>query len=84
MEASGVGFLEDLLILFGYPVGSGQLLVDGSLRMRYYSANFSCKKPTWGLPRSGGVAALVRTASVCMPVGSLSGFGDVTGHREPW
>ena len=29
LEASGVGFLEDLLILFGYPVGSGRLLVDG-------------------------------------------------------
>ena len=46
LEASDAGFLEDLLILFGYPVGSGQLLVDGSLWMRYCSANFSCKKPT--------------------------------------
>ena len=48
LEASGVGFLEDLLVLFGYPAGSGHLLVDGSLWMRYCSANFSCKKPTWG------------------------------------
>ena len=82
LEASGVGFLEDLLILFGYPVGSGQLLVDGSLRMRYCSANFSCKKPTWGLPLFGGVAALVRAASVCMSAGNCSGSGDVTGHRD--
>ena len=32
----GTGFLDDLLSLFGYPSGSGQSLVDGSLRMRYY------------------------------------------------
>ena len=79
LEASDVGFLEDLLVLFGYPAGSGHLLVDGSLRMRYCSANFSCKKPTWGLPSFGGVAALVRTQSVSAPVGLSSGIGGVTG-----
>ena len=31
LEASGTGFLDDLLSLFGYPSGSGQSLVDGSL-----------------------------------------------------
>ena len=40
LEASGIGFLDDLLSLFGYPSGSGQFLVDGSLRMRYCSAFF--------------------------------------------
>ena len=35
LEASGTGFLDDLLSLFGYPSGSGQSLVGGSLRMRY-------------------------------------------------
>ena len=44
LETSDAGFLDDLLSLFGYPVGSGQSLVDGSLRMRYCSANFSHKK----------------------------------------
>ena len=63
LEASGAGFLDDLLSLFGYPSGSGQSLVDGSLRMRYCSANFSHKKPTWGLPHAGGVAALVSFCS---------------------
>ena len=48
LEASGVGFLDDLLSLFGYPSWSGQSLIDGSLRMRYCSVNFSHKKPTWG------------------------------------
>ena len=38
LEASDAGFLDDLLFLFGYPIGSGQSLVDGSLRMRYCSA----------------------------------------------
>ena len=76
---SDAGFLDDLLFLFGYPVGSGQLLVDGSLRMRYCSVNFSCKKPTWRLPRSGGVAALVDVASVRVLVDSSSGSGDATG-----
>ena len=60
METTEAGFLDDLLSLFGYPVGSGQSLVDGSLRMRYCS----CKKPTWRLPHSGGVAALVYAASL--------------------
>ena len=44
--------------------------------MRYCSANFSCIKPTWGLPRYGGVAALVDVASVRVLVGSSSGSGD--------
>ena len=64
LEASDAGFLDDLLSLCGYPAGSGQSLVDGSLRIRYCSANFSHKKTTWGLPHSGGVAVLVDAASV--------------------
>ena len=80
LEASGTGFLDDLLSLFGYPSGSGQFLVDGSLRMWYCSANFSHKKPTWGLPHSGGVAALVAAASV-PPVVGLQGSGDIPSFR---
>ena len=41
VEATNTGFLDDLLS------GSGQFLVDGSLRMRYCSVKFSRKKPTW-------------------------------------
>ena len=81
-EASDAGFLDDLLFLFGYPVGSGQLLVDGSLRMRYCSANFSCKKPTWRLPHPGGVAALVDAASLCALVAGSSGSGDILSLRD--
>ena len=81
LEASGAVFLDDLLSLFGYPGGSGQSLVDGSLRMRYCSANFSHKKPTWGLPHSGGVAALVDTASFRPTVAGFRGPGNILGVR---
>ena len=82
LEASDAGFLDDLLFLFGNPIGSGQSLVDGSLRMRYCSANFSCKKPTWRLPQSGGVAALVAVTSVRMAVDGSLGSGDVPSVRD--
>ena len=81
LETSDAGFLDDLLSLFGYPVGSGQSLVDGSLRMRYCSAKFSCRKPTWGLPHSGGVAALVGTASFRPTVAGFRGSGNILGVR---
>ena len=64
LEASGTGFLDDSLSLFGCPSGSGQSLVDCSLRMRYRSTNFYNKNPTWKLPHFGGVAALVAAAGV--------------------
>ena len=82
LEASGTGFLDYLLSLFGYPSGSGQSLVDGSLRMRYCSNIFLIKKPTWGLPSSGGVAALVSAAAVHPLVAGLPVSGDTTSSRN--
>ena len=82
LEASDAGFLDDLLFLFGCPIGSGQSLVDGFLRMRYCSANFSCKKSTWKLPHSGGVAALVDVASLHMLVAGSLGSGDTPSFRD--
>ena len=78
LEASDAGFLDDLLFLFGYPSGSGRPLVDGSLRMLYCSTNFSHKKPTWGLPQSGGVAALVAAASAQPLVAGLRDSGEIS------
>ena len=79
LEASGTGFLDDLLSLFGYPSGSGQSLVDGSLRMRYCSTSFSRKKPTWGyLPLV--VAALVSVVDVHTSVVGLLGFSTASSH----
>ena len=34
-EVAEVGFLDDLLVLFGYPTHSGAELVAGTLRLRY-------------------------------------------------
>ena len=59
LEASGCGFLHDLLSLIWYPFGFGGFLLAGTLRMRYCSTHFSNKKPVWGLQPTGGVAALI-------------------------
>ena len=80
METSDAGFLDDLLFLSGYPVGSGQSLVL-----------FGCGivlliSPTrsllGGLPHSGGgVAALVDTASFRPTVAGFRGPGNILGVR---
>ena len=76
LKTADAGFLDDILFLFGYPSGSRRFLIDGSLRMRHCSANFSLKKPTWGLPHSGGVAVLVSAVDAHQSVvGGLSGSG---------
>ena len=49
LEASDAGFVDDLVFLFGYPIGSGHSLVDGSLRMRYCSANFFLQEAYLGV-----------------------------------
>ena len=43
LEATGTGFLDDLLSLFGYLSGSGQFLVDGSLGCGTVLLNFLVK-----------------------------------------
>ena len=51
--------LDSLLAVFGYPVGSGGLLLSGDLPLRFCSGNFALRRPSWGLPDSGGVQALL-------------------------
>ena len=58
-ETSHPGFLDSLLAVFGYPVGSGGLLLSGELPLRFCSGNFALRRPCWGLPDSGGVQALL-------------------------
>ena len=55
LESSGEGFLSDFLGLLGYPSGSGQALLDGTLHLRYHSFPFARRKPTWRLPVEGKV-----------------------------
>ena len=52
-------FLDELLFLSRYPVGSGRALLAGALPLRYCFDRFACKSPTWRLPASGGVRDLV-------------------------
>ena len=56
-ETSSVWFLDELLVLFGYPAASGADLLAGTLPLRYYSESFARRIPTWRLPESGNVAS---------------------------
>ena len=58
-ETSHPGFLDSLLAVFCYPVGSGDLLLSGELPLRFCSGNFALRRPSWSLPDSGGVQALL-------------------------
>ena len=49
-ETSDPGFLDSLLGVFGYPAGSGRLLLAGDLPLRYNSGCFAMRKPAWKLP----------------------------------
>ena len=64
-ESASVPFLDELLFLFRYPVGSGRALLAGTLLLRYCFDRFACRSPTWRLPASGGVRDLV-AASVAI------------------
>ena len=64
LESSGEGFLSDFLGLLGYPSGSGQALLDGTLQLRYHSFPFANRKPTWRLPVEGNVSLFIATCEV--------------------
>ena len=58
-ESASEPFLDELLFLFRYPVGSGRALLAGTLPLWYCAARFACRTPTWRLPESGHVTGLV-------------------------
>ena len=62
METSDPGFLDDLLRVFGYPGGSGALLLAGGLPLRYCTDRFASRKPCWGLSERGHVQSLLTSA----------------------
>ena len=59
LETSDPGFLDDLLRVFGYPGGSGAVLLAGQLPLRYCTDRFALRKPCWGLPERGHVHSLL-------------------------
>ena len=58
-ETSSVLFLDELLVLFGYPAASGTDLLAGSLPLRFFSESFARRIPTWCLPVRGSVSGFL-------------------------
>ena len=97
-ETSSVDFLDELLVLFGYPSASGAGLLAGTLPLRYYSESFARRIPTWCLPGGGSIAsflagnllqsgpsalsAALGGASVCLASGSGGGVKRVRLNRK--
>ena len=63
-ETSSVWFLDELLVLFGYPSASGAGLLAGTLPLRYYSESFARRVPTWRLPGSGNIASFLASGEL--------------------
>ena len=62
LETSEPGFFDALLQVFGYPGGSGALLLSGELPLRCCSDRFAQRKPCLGLPERGRVHSLLTPA----------------------
>ena len=58
-ETSSVWFLDELLVLFGYPSASGASLLAGTLPLRFFSESFARRIPTWRLPEGGTVPSFL-------------------------
>ena len=83
-ETSNAAFLDELLVLCGYPPSSGSALLEGTLPLRYCVTRFAHKVPTWKLPARGGVADLVDSCgggggALVSAGSSSSGSGRVDG-----
>ena len=63
-ETSSVWFLDELLVLFGYPAASGADLIAGTLPLRYYSKSFARRISTWRLPESGNVTGFLASGDL--------------------
>ena len=71
-ESASVHFLNELLVLFRYPSGSGHALLAGTLPLRYCTTRFACMMPTWRLPALGAVHSLVGHGLTSRPRESAS------------
>ena len=65
-ETSSVWFLDELLVLFGYPAASGADLLAGTLPLRYYSESFARRVPD-------ALSTALGRAGVCLASGSGGG-----------
>ena len=76
-ESASEVFLDELLLLFQCPPKSSRALVAGTLHLRYCTARFASKVPTWRLPVSGHAAGLVHAG-----VGAAGDSGTEVGAEE--
>ena len=67
--------VDELLVLFRYPSGSGRALLNGILPLRYCSARFACLTPSWRLPALGSVRSLVAAYSGGGPLVAVDEVG---------
>ena len=78
-----MAFLNELLVLFGYPPSSGSPLLEGTLPLRYCVTRSAHRVPTWKLPARGGVADLVDPTggrgALVSAGSSSSGSGRIDG-----
>ena len=58
-ESASEPFLNELLILFRFPPGSGRTLLAGTLPLRFCTVRFASRTPAWQLPVPGRIVALV-------------------------
>ena len=85
-ESASEGFLNELLVLFGYPSGSASVLLGGELSLRYCSHRFACRVPTRGLPSHGHVWGLVTKSASFQDMlrGSRVGRAWLPGFFRAW
>ena len=62
-ESASEGFLNEPLVLFGYPYGCAAALLSGVLPLRNCSGRFACRVPTWSLPAHVHVRGLIAEAA---------------------
>ena len=70
--------------VFGYPAGSGRLLLAGELPLRYYSGNFALRKPGWSLPVVGGVQGILTPRGPDVGLVRVQVAGDQVNSGGCW
>ena len=75
-ESASEAFLHELLLLFQYPPKSSRALLAGTLPLKYCSARFRSRVPTWRLRVPGHAADLVHAG-----VGAEGDYGSEVGDE---
>ena len=79
-ESASGPFLDQLLLLFQYPPGSGRALLAGTLPLRYCLLGLLAGFLSWTLPVPGHVAGLIAVEVRAAQVGGV----EVARRDIPW